>query len=257
MRYCLLAITWVILLAANIYLWIQDATNPNIWIWIILAALSVIPLADSLKIGSWFDFRKKGAVKEKEINELQERVMNIGNINVQLQSQEAAQAFAESMFSKPVPNELQTAGELTEEHKELITFLSSADKALDMLKPLVEVLYVTVFGKLEKQVLGSEEWDKLASKVRGLSLLSMIAELKVNAHKVFDFKDGEKKFKELFEPVESLIRIREDIDKTDAKPPSRKEAINLVGKVFNASGFLAGMFTAGMSALVMIVCKRS
>ncbi|MFC2032391.1 hypothetical protein ACFLUS_03380 [Chloroflexota bacterium] len=105
--------------------------------------------------------------------------------------------------------------------------------------------------------MGSSEWDNATSKVLDISLLSMIVELKVNAHKVFDCKDGEKKFKALFEPIESLIRIREDIDKTDAKLPSRKEAISFVGKVYNASGFLTGMFTAGMSALVMIVRKRS
>ncbi|MFC2032392.1 hypothetical protein ACFLUS_03385 [Chloroflexota bacterium] len=104
MRYCLLVITWILLLTANIYLWIRDDINPNIWLWIILAALSVIPLADRLKVGSWFDFRKKGKDNDKEINELQERITNIGNINVQLQSQEAARAFAESMFSESVPN---------------------------------------------------------------------------------------------------------------------------------------------------------
>jgi hypothetical protein len=256
-RYALLLFTWLAVLAVIVYFWIVDGSSPSVWLWIILAALSVIPLADRLKVGSWFDFRKKGKDNDKEIHELQERVTNIGNINVQLQSQEAARAFAESMFSKPVPNELETAGELTEEHKELITFIYNADKALAIVQPLVEVLYVTVLGELGKQVVGSEEWDKTASKVLGMSLLSMIAELKVNAHKVFNFKDGEKKFKALFEPVESLIRIREDIDKTDAKPPSREEAIKLVGKVFYASGFLTGMFTAGMSALVMIVRKRS
>jgi len=245
-------------LAAIVYFWIVDGSSPSVWLWIIIAALSVIPLADRLKVGNWFDFRKKGIDNDKAINQLQERVTNIGNINVQLQSQEAARAFAESMFSKPVPtSELDTAGKFTEEHKELITFIYNADKALAIVQPLVEVLCVTVSGELEKQVVGSEEWDKTASKVMYMSLLLMIAELKVNAHKVFNFKDGEKKFKALLEPIESLIRIREDIDKTGAKPPSREEAINLVGKVIYASGFLTGMFTAGMSALVMIVRKRS
>ena len=79
----------------------------------------------------------------------------------------------------------------------------------------------------------------------------------MNAHKVFDFTGGEKKFRGLFEPVESVIRIREDVDKTDAKPPSREEAINLVSEVFKASWFLSGLFAAGMSALVMIVHKPS
>ena len=256
-QYALLLFTWLAVLAAIVYFWIVDGSSPSVWLWIILAALSVIPLSQRLRLGSWFDFRKKGKDNDKEINELRERVTNIGNINVQLQSQEAARAFAESMFSKPVPNQLETAGELTEEHKELITFIYNADKVLAIVKPLVEVLYVTVFGELEKQVVGSEEWEKTALKVSDMSLLSMIAELKVNAHKVFNFKDGEKKFKALFEPIESLIRIREDMDKTHVKPPSREEAINLVTKVMYASGYLTGMFTACMSALVMIVRKRS
>jgi hypothetical protein len=257
MRYVLLLLTWLAVLAAIIYFWIVDGTTPNIWLWVIIGALSIIPLADRLKLGSWFDFRKKGKNNDKEISELKERITNIGNINVQLQSQEAAQAFAESMFAKPVPPKLEKAEELTEEDKEIITFIYNADKVLGEVRPLVEILYVAVMGELEKQVVRSKEWDKISSKALRMSLLSMIAELKVNAYKVFDFKDGEKKFKELFEPIESLIRMREDVDKTNAKPPPKEDAIKLVGKVLNTCGFLTGMFTDGMSVLVMMVRKRS
>ena len=257
MRYCLLVITWLLVLAANIYLWIRDDTNPNIWLWIILAVLSLIPLTGRLKIGSWFDYRKRVNGVDQEMPTTQERITNIGNLNIQLQGEEAARAFAERLIPYSEPEKLTEAEELTKEDKEAITFIYNADKALAIVEPLVKVLHVTVLGELEKQVVGSEEWNKTASKVSDMSLLSMIAELKVNAHKVFNFKDGEKKFRALFEPIESLIRMREDIDKTDAKPPSREEAINLVGKVIYASGFLTGMFTAGMSALVMIVRKRS
>ena len=144
MRYGLLVITWIILLTANIYLWIRDDTNPNIWLWIILAVLSVIPLADRLKVGSWFDFRKKGKDNGKEINELQERITNIGNINVQLQSQEAAQAFAERLIPYSQPEKLTEAEQLTQENKELITFIYNADQAIASLLPLLRVLYVQI-----------------------------------------------------------------------------------------------------------------
>lgn len=253
MRYCLLVITWLIILAVNIFLY----SSTNIWLWCILAVLSVIPIAERLKVGSWFDFRKKGKDEEEQTNKLQERVTNIGNINVQLQNEEAARAFAESMFTEPVPNELETAGELTEEHKEFITFFYNVDKALSTLRPLVEALYVTVSGELEKRAVRSKEWNKIGSEVHDMDLLSILAKLKVHTHEVFDFEDGEKKFKSLFEPVERLIRIREDVEKNDAKTPSKKEAIALVGKVFYACGFITGMFTAGMSELVAITRKRS
>ena len=91
-RYALLLFTWLAVLAAIVYFWIVDVSSPRVWLWIILAALSVIPLADRLKVGSWFDFRKKGKNSDEENSEPQERITNIGNINAHIQGASATAA---------------------------------------------------------------------------------------------------------------------------------------------------------------------
>lgn len=58
-RYLLLALTWAIILSVNIYLLVRDDTSPIVWLWFVLAGLAVIPIAERLKIGNWFDFSKR------------------------------------------------------------------------------------------------------------------------------------------------------------------------------------------------------
>ncbi|GAH80235.1 unnamed protein product, partial [marine sediment metagenome] len=53
-----------------------------------LAVLSVIPLAERFKIGSWFDFRKRVNSVDEETTKTQERITNIGNLNIQIQGEE-------------------------------------------------------------------------------------------------------------------------------------------------------------------------
>lgn len=251
-QYVLLLFTWLAVLAAIVYFWIVDGSSPSVWLWIILAALSVIPLSQRLKVGSWFDFRKKGKEDDKQINERQEHVINIGNINVQLQSEQTAQAFAERLIPYSKPEKLTGAEQLTQEDKEVITFIYNVDQAIASLLPLLRVLYVQIDEKLSGLKLGSQEWNKQSSTVLDKDILFLMQEIKEHATKVLPFKDSKEKFTELFEPVEKLAKLRLAMDEKDAKPPTEEEAKALVAKVYHASGFLSGMFSVGMFALFAI-----
>lgn len=249
MKYTLIGLTWILILCANVYLWIKDDTNPNVWLWIILAVLSVIPLAGRLKIGSWFDFRKRDNNVGQEMATTQERITNIGNLNIQLQGEEAARAFVERLIPYSEPERLDETEELTKADKEAITFIYNVDKAIASLLPLLRVLYIIITSALSGLKLGSQEWKEKSFPILDKDILFLMQEIKEHAPKVFTFKDSEKKFVELFEPVEKLIKLRSAIDEKDAKPPTEEEAKALVEKVYYAGGFLSGMFAVGMSIL--------
>lgn len=249
MRYCLLAITWLIVLAANIYLLIKDDTDPNVWLWIILAVLSVLPFTGRLKVGSWFDFLKRGNSIGEGMTTTQGSVTNIGNLNVQLPSEEAARAFAERLIPYSEPKELTETGELTKEDKEAITFIYNVDKAIASLLPLLRVLYIVIAEELSGLEIGGKEWKEKSHHVLDKDILFLMQGIKEHAPKVFNMKNGENKFVELFEPVEKLIKLRSTMDEEDAKPPTEKEAKALVAEVYYASGYLTGMFSVGISLL--------
>ncbi len=255
-HYVLLSFTWLAVLAAIVYFWIVDGSSPSVWLWIILAVLSVIPLSERLKLGNWFDFRKKGKDNDKQINEWQERVTNIGNINVQLQNEEAVQAFAERLIPYTQPEKLTGAEQLTQEDKEAVTFIYTADQAIASLLPLLRVLYGQIDAKLSGWKLGSLEWKKQSSTVLDKDILFLMQEIKEHATTALPSKGSKKKLTELFKPVEKLVELRLAMDEKNAKPPAEKEAKALVAKVYYASGYLTGMFSAGMFALYAIVRQK-
>lgn len=76
-RYILLAVTWFLILASIIYFWVTYGTQPHVALWVILAILSLIPVAERLKIGNWFEFSKKVDKIKSEIGATQKEVLGI------------------------------------------------------------------------------------------------------------------------------------------------------------------------------------
>ena len=58
--YALLVGTWLLLLAIILHLWLVQDMEPSIWLLVLLAAISFVPLAARLKIGNWIDFTRQG-----------------------------------------------------------------------------------------------------------------------------------------------------------------------------------------------------
>lgn len=248
-RYTLLVLAWIFLLVINIILWVNN-DSPNIVALGILAALSIVPVVDWLKIGNWVEFGKKGRHVKDEVTAKEERIISIGSINLELPNEEAARAFAEHLIPYSEPKELTETEELTKEDKETITFIYNVDQAIASLLPLLRVLYVLIDEKLSGLKLGSQEWNKQNSSVLDKDILFLMQEIKEHATKAFLIKDSKEKFTELFEPVEKLVKLRLVMDEKDAKPPTEEEAKALVGKVYQAGYFLSGMFSVGMYTLL-------
>lgn len=248
-RYILLVIAWIFLLIVNIILWVNNG-SPNIVALGFLAVLSIVPVVDWLKIGNWFEFGKKGRHVKDEATARDERIISVGQqINLELTSEEAARAFAERLIPYSEPKELTETEELTKEDKEAITFIYNVDQAIASLLPLLRVLYIAIAEELSGLEIGGKEWKEKSHHVLDKDILFLMQGIKEHAPKVFNMKNGENKFVELFEPVEKLIKLRSAIDEEDAKPPPEKETKALVSKVYYASGYITGMFSVGISLL--------
>jgi len=238
-RYILLALTWCLVLASIIYFWVTDGTPPHVVLWAILAVISLIPIAERLKIGNWLEFRKKPDSGDKGILTEQERMVNIGYLNLELTSEETARAFAKSL----VP---ESKEELTEENKQLIEFIYNSDQAIASILPLLRIWYVAI----EVKVKNKPAIPKELVKVMDIDTLSLVKEVKANAAKILTFKDSDKELEELLTPAERLIMLREAIDENTASPPAVEEAKKLVRDVYKATNFLAGAVSQAMVILL-------
>lgn len=254
-RYILLALTWCLVSASIIYLWVTDGTPPHVALWAILVVISLIPIAGRLKIGNWFEFRKKPDSEDKGILTEQERIVNIGNLNIELSNEDAARAFAERILPESKGEQFPLTETLTEEDKEVITFIYNADKAMASLLPLLRIMYLNMLIEIEKIPAQPKKLADRMSNIVNMDTLSLITEFKKNAPKILKFKDSRKQFKELLEPVETLLKLRKAIDDGKASPPPEEEAKKLVKKVHYASGFLSGIVSQGLAILFSLVRK--
>ena len=241
-RYTLLVLAWIFLLVINIILWVNNG-SPNIVALGILAVLSIVPVVDWLKIGNLFEFRKKAG---NEVTSIQDKIVNIGYLNLELMSEEAARAFAKSL----VP---ESKEELTEENKQLIEFIYNADQAIASILPLLRIWYSAVEVKIKNKPAIPKE----LVKVIDVDTLSLVKEVKANAAKILTFKDSDKKLEELLEPTERLIMLRKAIDENTALPPAVEEAKKLVHDVYKATAFLTGTVSQAMAILLTLPRRKT
>lgn len=271
-NYILLTVTWCLVLASIIYLWVTEDTQPNITLWIILALLSLIPLTNKLKIGNWFEFNKKVNNMSKEISSTRKEITNINNqlstyftnfqrqqqFNISLLSEEAARGFAESMQPKskveyPTMNMVGLMSEteatslpvveaISSANMQRLFFVSAADEAIASLLPLLQILYSTVIAKQNDRLANYEELSK--------DILLIIEEIEKYAPDVFKFEDSDKKFKELLDPVKKLVVLRRDVYENKATPPPIEDGRKLLEAVGTATLYFMGMVSTGISMLV-------
>ncbi len=234
-RYTLLVLAWIFLLVINIILWVNNG-SPNIVALGILATLSIVPVVNWLKIGNLFEFRKKAG---DEVTSMQDRIVNIGHLNLELTSEEAARAFAKSL----VP---ESKEELTEENKQLIEFIYNADQAIASILPLLRIWYIAVEVKIKNK----PAMPKELAKVIDIDALSLVNEVKANADKILTLNDSDKKLEELLKPAERLITLRQAIDENTALPPAMEEAKKLVRDVYKATTFLTGAVSQAVAILL-------
>lgn len=237
LRYGLLVLAWIFLLVINVLLWVNQG-SPNIVALGIFAALSLVPIVDWMKIGNWFEFGKKGSHVKDEVTEKQESIVSIGSLNLELASEEAARAFAETLVPK-------SKEDLSEENKQVIEFIYNADQAIASVLPPLQIMYSSTKVVLENRPPTPKELAKLID----VDTLSLIRELKVSAPKLFKMKESEKKFEELLLPVERLVNLRTAFDENEASMPSIEEAKELVRQVYYTSGFLSGMAAQALTVL--------
>lgn len=250
-RYILLAVTWAILLSYIIYLLARNNGNVNIWLWIMLGCLSVIPIAERLKIGNWFDFNKK---ENTQVENKDDKV-KISNYNISLLSEESARAFAECMKSDTNSKYIKENSALekaiakkndkiTIDEKELLRvyFIDAADNAIFSLIPLLQAIYSTT---ITKRFCRFAEYKEMS-----LDILKLLDEVEKYAPDVYTFKNSKSTFSELLAPVRELVILRNDVESKKNEPPDVKKGRKLIDSTYKTTSYFLGMVSTGLSVLV-------
>lgn len=268
--YILLVCTWLLFLGLIIYLRFIKGLEPPTALLILLVIVALIPLAERLKIGDWFDFTRKVEGLGKEVSSTKKELSEIRNMltvnirgqqqfNISLQNEETARAFAESMSLK---SEAQYPPSTTQEDedaffsektspadKQRFFFIKVADEAIASAKPILDVLYDARLTKQQKDV------SPRKKQFLGKDLLSIIEELQTDWSDTFDV--GKDKAPKYLESIRTLIKVRHDVAETTIDPPSVEEGRRLLRDASYAIGYFSGMISAGFSTfLIMFWPKR-
>lgn len=136
-KYILLIITWLVILGINIYRIANDELD--IWLWILFVAIAIIPLAEWLKIGEWFDFGSKG-IKKKGTRPDSTAIANysVQNLILNIASTSEVPSIKSIDFDDNV---------LTEHDKQVIDFIYNADIALNGFSYVIRPIYSSLLVK--------------------------------------------------------------------------------------------------------------
>ena len=190
----MIAGTWVTVLSSTIYFWVLRGIEPP-WInWIILAIISFIPFAEKLKIGDFIEISKKVSGLQKEIDQINQSIANLQiqqMINVSIQGEKEAAAFADSILSRvkdytnltdSKPAELGKAdlklNVTTSDDDARTLFITVCDELTLRLTPLMQILYYARTWKMKKT---KPAW----SDILVVSLLDLVKELKKDSDSLF------------------------------------------------------------------------
>lgn len=273
MRYILLGVTWLSVLSIAIHTYYFKQELPNIWLFIILGVIALIPLAGRLKIGNWLDFTRKVENLGKEISSTQKEVNEVGSrlnafianvqsqqqVNIAVNSKEAAQAFAETILSmnKDVyPSS--TTKEIISSDDEFFSdkmsaadrnryyFISAADEALVSVTPLIRTLYAGIKTREQKKLISGET---LYNK----TLTSMIDEIspwkEVFGESPHGSGDVYDVLQKLFQRIKALVELREKVHQGSTSPPSVEEGRKFLADVYKAQAYLEGVISTLVSVL--------
>ncbi len=257
LRYVLLGATWVFLLVIVLHLWLIRGGDPPIPLIVILAVLSLIPLAARLKIGNWLDFTKRlehlntevSSTKE-QIRQVSSQLTSISNLvhiivtskqsqqqfNISLATEEAANAFASATVPSAKrlypPSEVETTGDTSIMR---LYFLWAADKALALAIPSLWALRSVKIAFDERRLTKAEETlgEKRTSIIEKLPNLELPLDVKKN-----------KALRGHLRAIQTLYKLREDVDSGSAEPPPPKKGRKLLEAVHMAGTYLAGAVSA-------------
>lgn len=274
--YVLLACTWIFLLVSLVFLWIRHGLAPPIALWFLLAAIALIPLAQRLKVGSWFDFTGKVDNLSKEVSSTQKEVQEvrsrldvfISNVqsqqltNIALPTEEAARAFVESMLSAqkarhlvvPRTKKISSAGEdtffsekMSPTDRQRFFFVSAADEAVASADPMIRTFYAGMILRDEKKLAPADQ-------AYGKTLVAVIEELPTYIKKTFERPNGAidevgNALLRYLQSVRTLIERVDNVQKESVEPPSVEEGRELVRGVQEAVAYFSGV----MSVLIGVL----
>jgi len=267
--YILLVCTWLLFLGLTLYLRLGKELQPPTVLLIFLVIVALIPLAERLKIGDWFDFTRRVESLGKEVSSTKKELSEIRNmltvnirgqqqLNISLQNEEAARAFAESMSltteAQYPPSSTQKdedaffSKKITPIDRQRFLFAEAADKAIASAEPILKILYDARLPKLQEGV-----WPRKERNL-GEDLLSVIEELQTDwSDTIVVRKDKAPKY---LESIKTLIKVRHDVTETTIDPPSVEEAKQLLRDAGYAIGYLSGMICAGFCAFLMMILRE-
>jgi len=263
--YILLVCTWLLFLGLIIYLRFIKGLEPPTALLVLLVIVAIIPLADRLKIGNWFDFTRKVESLNREVSSTKKELSEIKNMltvnirgqqqfNISLINEEAARAFGETM-ARTFEAEYPPSGTQEEEDaffskkmspidRQRFFFTEAADRIIDSAEPILNILYEARLSKQQKGV------SPRKKRIFGEDLLSAIEELQTDWSDTINVgKDNAPKY---LESIKTLIKVRHDVAETTMAPPSVEEAKQLLIDAGSAVWYFSGMITVGFSVFLMM-----
>jgi len=266
----LLVCTWLFLLGLVIYFGPIKGLEPPTVPLVLLVIIVLIPLAERLKIGNWFDFTRKVENLGKEVSSTQEEVRGLHSLlsaslmniqgqqqfNISLPSEKVARGFAESMSRTRYPNgsvkmidsvgeDAFFSGKVSPTDRRRFTIMNAAQLAIASARPVVMILYDAKLAKQEHKIR-----DLPASCDK--DIVSIIEDLQRDWGNTFGTpRDTTTKVQEHLESIKTLSRLYEDLDKKNTEPPPIEEWSKLIAAGNEAAGYLAGYTSSSLSTVYL------
>ena len=235
-KYLLLSITWLAILAVNIYRTVNGMFD--LWLWILFVAIAIIPLADRLKIGELFDFGSKRANKQDK-----QDIANIANYSAQnliLNVTSASQILKEV---PPMPSLDLKNDELTDQDKQVIEFMYNADIALYGLSCAARPLYAALLVRRQKGRLDNARFKELLYSVNTESLRKILETIKRDMSTELNLAIDTKFINNALE----LLTLRGLVEKDESNLPDKATCKAIVARTLTAVEVLSGLGQAGLS----------
>ena len=260
--YVLLTVTWLFVLTYILYPWIKFGAEPPFWLWIILIALAVVPLANRLRLGNWLDFSRKVESLEKDVSSIKSDIVEIHNrmdltnvqsqqqFNISLLTEKAAKAFASHfaqparLLNRPIVFEKEDDSDycviesISPTDTRRFNFIQAADEALNHTEPLIYILYSLVLTKRDKK---SPEAEALFSKTPPEVVQELQDESVGMAKTIWS---GSADIKNSLRTIANLYKLREDVVAMSTEPPSQSKEKEILSEAARAVGYFSGVLIA-------------
>jgi len=267
-RYALLIGTWLIILAVIIYSWVIDNQQPSVPLLILLAAISVIPLASRLRIGNWFDFTRKLESLEGDVSEAKHEILNLNTqitslnsivhtsiMSKQAQSQlianlpnpETARAFAESMV--PPPDTLYPPHSISEaepKQDNVIYFLWSADEIIAQAGSSLSSYYGFIFTVIERRYFHKSEDAHASLEIIIQKMKNLCTQ---DLHRVPLLQ---KESMPYLDALQRLIELRRSVASGESEPPTIEEGQKILSDASTAAWFFTGTVIGCLETLAFL-----